>query len=85
MIHLQLNDKKEGKRITVLVVLILFNLERDRLFYVIHEKVQLHPNEVQPHLWSFRSRITLENLLQLLHTRKETYAILNEFLVQVIQ
>lgn len=80
-----MTKRKVNQLLYLLYLLCYFNLEHDRLFYVVHEKVQLPPNEVQPHLWSFRSRITLEHLLQILHTRKETYAILNEFLEQVRQ
>ena len=54
----------------------------DRLFYVIHERVRLSPKAITPHLWSYRSRITLEHLLQVLQTRKERYPILHEFVIQ---
>ncbi|XP_019853235.1 PREDICTED: E3 ubiquitin-protein ligase RNF213-like [Amphimedon queenslandica] len=56
--------------------------ERDRLFYVIHERVQIPPNVIVPHLWSYHSRITLKNVLQVLQAEKETYPILYEFLIQ---
>ena len=57
--------------------------DQDRLFYVIYEKVSVAPEAFLPHLWTYRSRITLEHLYQILQTQKDTYPILYEFLQQV--
>ena len=57
--------------------------DQDYLFYVIHEKVPTAPGDIVPHLWTYRSRITLEHLLQILQTKKSTCPILHEFLQMV--
>ena len=57
--------------------------DQDCLFYVIHEKVSVAPEAFLPHLWTYRSRITLEHLYQILQPQKDTYPILYEFLQQV--
>uniref|UniRef100_A0A1X7TWB5 RZ-type domain-containing protein n=1 Tax=Amphimedon queenslandica TaxID=400682 RepID=A0A1X7TWB5_AMPQE len=62
---LQLNEGKE---------------DLNRLFFVIHERVNVPPTAVTPHLWSYHSRITLEHLSQVVSTQKETCPILHEFL-----
>lgn len=57
--------------------------DKDRFLYVIHEREELPLEAITPHLWSYRSHITLEHLLQVLQTQKDTCPILHEFLIQV--
>ena len=65
----------------------LYYLHADlkQLFFVIHERVNIPPTALTPHLWSYRSRITLEHLSQVVSTQKETSPILHEFLTKVTQ
>ena len=63
-----------------------FILEHDQLFFLAYERVDLmNQSSIQPHLWTYRSRITLEHLAQTLQEKKmkERYPILHEFLQAV--
>jgi hypothetical protein len=64
-VNIQLNDKRE---------------DNDRLFFTIHERVSVDPNDVLPHLWTYRSRVSLEHLSHTLQIEKSSYPILHEFL-----
>lgn len=55
-------------------------LDRDKLFYIIHEKADLPPKALVPHLWTYRSRITLEHLFHALQAKRDTCPILYKFL-----
>ena len=50
-----------------------------------YEKVKYKEESLEPHLWTYRSRITLEHLRQTLQDEKmkEKYPILSEFLQAV--
>ena len=61
----------------------IFCLDRDRLFYTVYEKISVAPDAILPHLWSYRSRITLEHLFQALQAQKAICPILHEFLKEV--
>jgi len=39
-----------------------FNTEHDALFFTIYEKMSVHGGDIQPALWRYRTRITLEHL-----------------------
>ena len=61
-------------------------LEHDQLFYLVYERMELmNESSIQPHLWTYRSRITLEHLAQTLQEKKmkKDYPILHEFLQAV--
>ena len=76
--------KVSAKSLLYIVIIIIhtyIDSDRDRLFYMVYERVTVSPNTILPHLWSYRSRITLEHLSQTLSTQK--HRILNEFLKQV--
>ena len=76
--------KVSAKSLLYIVIIIIhtyIDSDRDRLFYMVYERVTVSPNTILPHLWSYRSRITLEHLSQTLSTQK--HPILNEFLKQV--
>ena len=59
--------------------------DRDRLFYTVYEKSSIPSSSLLPHLWTYRSRITLEHLFQTLQAQKmkDTCPILHEFLKEV--
>ena len=60
--------------------------EQDRLFNLVFEKVPVKEGgTLQPHLWTYRSRITLEHLTQTLHQwdMKDKCPILFSFLQEV--
>ena len=65
--------------------MLLYNADHDQLFFLVYEKVKYTEESLEPHLWTYRSRITLEHLRQSLHDKKlkETYPILHEFLQAV--
>ena len=71
------------KLLTAVVFIVFLQTDHDHLFYIIHEKVSVPPKAILPHLWTYRSRITLEHLFQTLQTKKGTCPILHEFLQQV--
>ena len=66
-------------------ICVLENADRDRLFYTVYEKSIVNEGSVLPHLWAYRSRITLEHLLQALQTynKKKECPILHQFLTEV--
>ena len=62
------------------------SLEHDQLFFLVYERMELmNQSSMQPHLWTYRSRITLEHLAQTLQEKrmKERHPILYEFLQAV--
>ena len=54
----------------------------DRLFYTVCEKKAIAKKSILPSLWTYRSRVTLEHLLQMVKNER-TCTILLEFLNQV--
>ena len=64
-------------------LLCLHNIDRDRLYYVVYEKKALTSETILPNLWTYRSRITLEHLLQMTKNQKKKCPILLEFLNEV--
>ena len=64
---------------------LLEKADRDRLFYTVYEKSSANEGSVLPHLWAYRSQITLEHLLQTLQTynKKKECPILHQFLTEV--
>ena len=64
-------------------------IDRDRLFYTAYEKSSLtsssSSSSILPHLWTYRSRITLDHLYQTLQAQKmkDKCPILHEFLKEV--
>ena len=59
--------------------------EHDQLFYLVYECVQVAEGSLDPHLWAYRSRITLEHLRQNLQQQnmKKKCPILHAFLQEV--
>ena len=59
--------------------------EHDQLFYLVYERVQVVEGSLDPHLWAYRSRITLEHLRQNLQQQnmKKKCPILHAFLQEV--
>jgi len=55
------------------------------MFYLVHERVQVTKGSLDPHLWAYRFRITLDHLSQtLLHQNmKKKCPILHAFLQEV--
>jgi len=55
--------------------------EHDDLFFMIYEKLPVRTGDVQPALWRYRARITLEHLSHALQqSTNKSLAILKEFL-----
>ena len=53
----------------------------DDLFFMIYEKISVHAGDIQPAMWRYRSRITLEHLAHALQQNTDkTLVILKEFL-----
>lgn len=68
-----------------LIANIYYNAEHDQLFYLVYERVKVQEGNMDPHLWTYRQRISLEHLGQTLQERelKDRYPILHEFLLMV--
>ena len=86
--NLILNDKKGGKAVCVSLnrfMACAVSTDQDRLFYTVYEKSSIPSSSLLPHLWTYRSRITLEHLFQTLQAQKmkDTCPILHEFLKEV--
>ena len=61
-------------------------LEHDQLFFLVYERMELvNKSSIQPHLWTYHSRISLEHLVQTLQEKKmkKDHPILYEFLQAV--
>ena len=58
------------------------NLEHDQLFYLVYERMKVSEGSIEPHLWSYRQRVSLDHLGQTLQEKnlREKYPILHEFL-----
>ncbi len=90
-----LNDDKQGMgRLQRLQCLLLHMchiegfvllVDHDRLFLAVYEHVKVVDSGIEPHLWTYRSRITLEHLALTLERKNFTkkHPILHEFLQQV--
>lgn len=57
----------------------------NKLLSIAYERLEVSQDSIQPHLWSYRQRITLEHLQQTLAEAnlKDKYPILHEFLRMV--
>ena len=54
------------------------------LFYIVHECMgEVVQDSLEPHLWGYRPRITLEHLTRHIQQQKEDFPILIEFLEKV--
>lgn len=53
-----------------------------KLLFLVYEKNKVSNKDIEPHLWTYRQRISLEHLGQTLQEKalKEKYPILYEFL-----
>ena len=60
-------------------------VDHGQLFHLVYEKVKYKEESLEPHLWTYRSRITLDHLRQTLQEEKmrQDYPILSEFLEAV--
>ena len=57
------------------------NLEHDDLFFTIYEKLPVHTGDIQPAMWRYRARITLEHLTHALQqNNSKDLFVLKEFL-----
>ncbi len=90
--HTIVNDDRQGMERTSALwlhvhttVTLYSSVEQDRLFFVVYERVKVVGAGMGPHLWTYRSRITLEHLNLILQRKnfKEKHPILYEFLQQV--
>ena len=55
--------------------------EHDDLFFMIYERTPVHAGDIQPAMWRYRARITLEHLAHALQQNTDkTLVILKEFL-----
>ena len=85
------NDKEQGLMLTCATIVVHLegtihpHVDHDKLFYLVYEKMKCAEGSLEPHLWTYRSRITLEHLQQTLQEKrmKEKYPILHEFLQAV--
>lgn len=59
--------------------------EHDQLFYLVYERIQVSRGSIFPHMWSFQSKITLEDLSQKVQEKsiQDGHPILHEFLQAV--
>ena len=64
--------------------LCVFLPEHDPLLYMVYEHGSATDKSLEPYLWTYRSRITLEHLALLLQPQQDKYRILAEFLKQVM-
>ena len=54
--------------------------EHDPLFYLVYERTPVIKGSLEPHMWGYRPRITLENLTRYMQQQKTKLPILEEFL-----
>ena len=67
------------------MICFIYNVaEHDQLFYLAYERVKVDEGKLEPHLWSFRSRITVDHLRSsLMQQKKISVKILDAFLQDV--
>ena len=59
-------------------------LDHDPLFYLVYERMgEVVEGSLEPHLWGYRPRITLEHLTRYMQQQKKKFPILKEFLKRV--
>ena len=55
--------------------------EHDTLFFTIYEKIPVRSGDIQPAMWRYRARITLEHLAHVLQqSTSKSLSLLKEFL-----
>ena len=54
--------------------------DHDPLYYLVYERTPVVKDSLEPHLWSYRPRITLEHLTRYMQQQKKKFPILEEFL-----
>ena len=84
-LNLIANDDSQGNKIIQLLKILcedIFHiLEHDALFFMIYEKIPVHAGDLQPGMWRYRARITLEHLAHALQQNADkSLVILKEFL-----
>ena len=57
--------------------------EHDPLYYLVYERTPVAKGSLEPHLWGYRPRITLEHLTRYMQQQKKKFPILEEFLKSV--
>lgn len=69
----------------IYLFIFFFFPEHDQLFYLVYERVQVRQGSIVPHMWTFWSKVTLENLTQKAQEKsiKDLHPILYEFLQAV--
>lgn len=53
------------------------------LYYLVYERMPVVKGSLEPHLWGYRPRITLEHLIRYMQQQKKKFPILEEFLKNV--
>ena len=62
----------------------IYLTDHGRLFYLVHERMEEVVKDcLEPHLWVYRPRITLEHLMRYMQQHTKKYPILREFLEKV--
>jgi hypothetical protein len=57
--------------------------EHDPLYYLVYERTPMVKDSLEPHLWGYRPRITLEHLTRYMQQQEKKFPILEEFLTNV--
>ena len=81
-----LNDDKQGKCYfpnTILSCEPHFHADHDPLYYLVYERTPVVKDSLEPHMWGYRPRITLEHLVRYMQQQKKKFPILEEFLKNV--
>ena len=60
-----------------------FHADHDPLYYLVYERTPVVKDSLEPHMWGYRPRITLEHLVRYMQQQKKKFPILEEFLKNV--
>ena len=83
--ELVVTDSTQGRTIVIKSsnqLCMCMNAGQDRLLQIIYEKNKVNKINLEPHLWSYRQRVSLEHLGVTIQDKrlKEKYPVLHEFL-----
>ena len=81
-----LSSKKQGACVCLCVLFTFVSMEpptgQDQLLFVVYEKIPVDEESIEPHLWIYCSKISLEHLSNQQGTQKK-FPILQEFIKEV--
>ena len=64
-------------------ILTVILIDDDPLFYLVYERMPVVEGSLEPHLWGYRPRVTLEHLTRYMQQQNTKFPVLEKFLSEV--